>query len=81
MKMWISAYALSSGIRNEEGHLNTDGDYFTSGLGFYPVGKHAHETRDAALAAAEAARIKKIASLKKQIAKLEKMKFVAEDEA
>ena len=77
--MWISKYALSKG--RIPAVVGTVSDrYFRVGLqGFYVIGLDANSTREAALEAAEAMRIKKIASLKKQIAKLEKMKFVAED--
>lgn len=83
MKMWISKYALSSSIREEEGKIfhGAKEDYFAVGInGFYVIGVHAHETREAALVAAEAMRIKKIASLKKQISKLEKLEFSGEKE-
>ena len=41
------------------------------------MGKDAHDTREGAIRAAEEQRIKKIAALKKQIAKLESMRFGA----
>lgn len=81
MKMWISRYALSSGICEKEGSIfhGASGDFFSGDInGFYAIGVHAHETREAALVAAEAMRIKKIASLKKQISKLEKLDFSGE---
>lgn len=79
--MWISKYALSKGRISAEIGTVSDLHFKVGWHGFYVIGRDAHSTRDAALEAAEAMRIKKIASLKKQIAKLEKMKFVAEDEA
>ena len=43
------------------------------------VGRDAHRTAEAAIAAAETTRTKKIASLRKQVANLEKMKFTVEN--
>lgn len=81
MKVWISKYASSEVIFERE----TDPNYLwrPSGIyvrvdglyGSYKLGRDAHTTREAAVAAAEAMRIKKIASLREQIAKLEKLTF------
>lgn len=81
---YLSKYALSNGGKitkfvtpdqvSEHGYVTPrDGWYF------YKVGLHAHTTASAAIAAAEAARTKKITSLRKQIAKLEKLKFTMEE--
>lgn len=78
MKVWISKYALSGGIKEAEVRQSASNLRYV-----YPIGSHgslllwrsAHETRESAIKAAEQMRLKKIASLKKQIAKLEAMKF------
>ena len=81
MKIWISKYALSKGITEHECAPPRDGsDYvypgkpFSSFVGF-KIGRDAHITQEAAAKAAEDARIKKIASVRKQLAKLGKMNF------
>lgn len=74
---YLSKYALSDGIKVVEaddvsdGYVRPDGYYWIS----FKLGRDIHETEAAAKAAAESMRLKKIASLKKQIAKLEAMKF------
>jgi hypothetical protein len=73
MKVWVSRKALTDGL------LAAD-----AGEGVYPnpryvqvnglameLGRDAHETREAAVADAERRRVAKIASLRKQIARLE----------
>ena len=77
MKMWISKYALTAGITEESGEIvRSHHDYFSTGPhGFYRIGKDAHHTRVEAEKAAEAMRIKKIASLKKQVKVLETLSF------
>lgn len=77
MEMWISKYALTDGVKRMAGNAGSSGVYFyPTGLAWgYKVGKDAHTTEEAAKAAAESMRVKKIASLRKQMAKLEGMKF------
>ena len=80
---YLTKYALSS-----EGVITTftsnegpsEYGYVTPKVGWslYKLGTHAHETPEAAIEAAEKARTKKIASLKKQIAALEKLTFTVE---
>lgn len=82
MKIWISKYALSGEITCHECESPNDGGYvFPKGkfMSFtaFKVGMDAHTSAEAAIYAAEESRLKKIASLKKQIAKLEKMTFAA----
>lgn len=76
--VWISKYALSNGITEHKAEVRDGAAYpgapFASFVSF-TLGKDAHETRDAAVAAAEVARKKKVAALKKQLAKIESMKF------
>jgi len=76
--VWLSKYALSGGIAEYQAEIRDGRAYpgkpfmsFTS----FQLGREAHETKEAAIAAAEEARKKKIAALKKQIAKLEAMTF------
>lgn len=80
MKMWISKYALIGGIKEEGGRASDGYFYPNGGWASHSIGTYAHETREEAVAAAEAMRIKKIASLRKQISKLEKLEFSGEKE-
>lgn len=74
-KFWISKYALTEGIQEVEGDLS-QGEYVYYGShGQAKLGRDAHVDESKARAASESMRKKKIASLKKQIAKLEAMKF------
>lgn len=81
MRVWISKYALSGGITEHDCEPPEGEDrYVRPGAPFmsyvsFKLGAEAHETREEAVKAAHAARVKKIASLHKQIAKLEKMTF------
>ena len=76
---YISKYALTAGIRTETVETCTSGSgavfrVTPSWSTYYPKGTW-HRTREEAVAKAEAMRVKKIASLKKQIAALEVLKF------
>ena len=77
-KVWISKYALTDGVKEYEAEINEGSAYpghpFMSFIGF-KMGVDAHETKESAIAAAEKMRIKKIASVKKQLAKLEALRF------
>ena len=81
MKFFISKYALTDGIKEAEGKAvkGSTGDTvyaeWDEYCSLFTIGKHAHETREAAVEAAETMRKRKIASLQKQIAKLEKLSF------
>ncbi len=77
IKVWISKYAFSKGIYEIETmeprsslEIVRDGWAY-----FHGDGREWHRTRAGAIAKAEEMRLAKIASLKKQIAKLEKLKF------
>lgn len=76
--VWISKYALTAGVTEHQAEIRDGSAYpgapFMSYVGF-TMGNDAHETREAAVAAAEAACKKKVAALKKQISKLEVLKF------
>lgn len=85
--LYVTKYALSSNGRITQhdwggkvsgyGHVNLGGVWTMLRLGI-----DAHESVEAAVAAAEVARSKKIASLEKQIQHLRGLKFsVVEDEA
>ena len=81
--VFISKYALSSGIIEPFAvkHRNDEDMYVSVQLsdkclfGSFRIGVHAHETREEAAKAAEKMRLRKIASLKKAIARLETMMF------
>lgn len=76
--VWLSKYALSGGIAEYQAEIRDGMAYpgkpFMSYTSF-KMGVDAHNTREAAVLAAEAASKKKIASLRKPIAKLEATKF------
>lgn len=80
-KVFITKYALSGGITEFDADIRYP-DYapygiFNSGQWgqLLRLGSDAFLTRDEAVADAEKRRVKKIASLQKQIAKLEKVTF------
>ena len=80
MKIWISKYALSSGITEHECPEPKNG-FVYPGPPFMrsfalKLGSEAHTTREAAIDSAEAMRAKKINALRKQILKLENMSFM-----
>ena len=80
MKVWVSKYALSDGIQemdNMELFVTDDGKrrYATRGMYMFSIGKDAHETREAAVAEAEHMRTRKIASVRKQLDRLQSMTF------
>lgn len=79
MKFFITKWALSDGIREREGEPNEDGWVYVKRnvwqSQYERLGTHAHKTREEAEAKAEKMRRAKIASLQKQIAKLNAMSF------
>tara|TARA_R110000823_G_C15721597_1_gene478718 strand:- start:366 stop:611 length:246 start_codon:yes stop_codon:yes gene_type:complete len=81
MKIWISKYALSAGITEHECEPPDEGsDRVCPGAPFmsfasFKLGRDAHVSRDDAVKAAESARTKKIASVRKQITRLEATVF------
>jgi len=80
MKVFVTKYALTRGIlemdvedcKTSSGMVRTLKDF---PIYFHGEGKDWHRTHDAARAKAEDMRVKKIASLHKQIKKFEKMEF------
>lgn len=78
-KVFITKYALSSGIKEIEAEI-IKSDYHNVEYVYYDyqsfsIGSNAFLNKADALKKAEEMRKKKIASLKKQISKLEKMTF------
>lgn len=81
MKVYISKYALTEGIQEMEassceavpGMIETKINGYTSY--FHKEGRDWHLTRESASTKAEKMRKVKLASLKEQIAKLEKLTF------
>jgi uncharacterized protein involved in outer membrane biogenesis len=83
MKVWITKYALTNGIEQYDGaevNVEINVNMITIKTDRYPLhfhgeGKDWHRTEASARARAEVMRKAKIASLRKQIAKLEKLSF------
>lgn len=80
---YLSKYALSSNgrIKLFEGREPSSKGYISSAVssyGIYRLGSEVHETPEEAIASADLERVKKIASLKNQLEKLEKMTFKVE---
>lgn len=77
MKVWITKYALTQGIIEADGVRTSQGIYIkNSGLNTdYFYGSDWYFDKESAIKKAEEMRQKKIASLKKQIEKLEEMRF------
>ena len=79
MKVWISKYALTTGLYEAEvdpSNTCSGSVYDKKTTAFYHgEGREWHRTKEDAIKRAEEMRIKKIASLTKQIQKLENMKF------
>ena len=77
-KAFITKYALTSGIKEMEVEELSPGNIKRLGNNydyFHGEGKEWHRTMESAVKRAEEMRVKKIASLKNQIVKLEKLKF------
>lgn len=82
MKVWISRYALSKGIYQVEAQQGSNPSMVTVGSGigtqyFHGEGRDWHLTREGAVARAEAMKFAKLASLRKQLRKLEQTTFEA----
>lgn len=78
-KFYVTKYALSSGVVEMDLNVTfgtSSVEYLRGGnWASFVRGRDAFENRDDAVKAANAARVKKIASLQKQIKKLEKLTF------
>ena len=78
-RLWKSKYALTGGIeeviacddQGDDGYIRLKDNAWN----LFVVGRDVHATREEAAVAAEAMRKKKIASLQKQIKKLEALTF------
>lgn len=76
MKAFITKYALTKGIKEADIYQPNDGYAREVGNSYtWYRSDEWYETREEAIAKAEKMRVKKIASLKKKLAKLEKMRF------
>lgn len=75
--IWITKYALTSGIEKVEAEISASGETaFWGPFGSaYGEGKNWHRTEEEAKIRAEEMRKRKIASLKKSLVKLEKAGF------
>lgn len=83
--VYITKYALTTGISHVLARVvkDTNGQMIEVKMGlhivyFHGEGKDWHRTEEGAVKRAEELRVKKIASLKKQIKKLESLKFWGE---
>lgn len=78
MKIWNSKYALTKGVIEQEGEAIED-SVFKIGPSEYlhGEGKDWHRTIEGAVARAEVMRKAKIASMRKQLARLESLRFDA----
>jgi len=80
MKVWISKYALTQGIFEMEAEQDKTYPSMVTRIGnnletYHEEGRDWHLTKESAIKKAEEMRLKKIESVKKQLAKLEKLKF------
>ncbi len=80
MKIWITRYALTSGIEEVEAELSHNDTMATYGKenGAYTQYAHNndfHKTKEAAILWAEKMRLKKIASLQTSIEKMQMLRF------
>lgn len=73
--VWVTKWALTSGVIETEGEV-IDEEMANCGREYGCFhGNDWHRTREAAIKRAEEMRLKKIALVKKQLEKLEKMRF------
>lgn len=78
MKIWNSKYALTEGLIEQEGEEVGDSMVKVGSLQYlHGEGKEWHRTRESAAARAEVMRKAKIASVRKQLARLEALRFDA----
>ena len=76
MKIWISKYALTAGIMVEEMDFSISSpEYVTNKKYFLKLGVDAHKSKEEAVKKANAMQLKKIASLRKQLKKVEDIVF------
>ena len=78
MKIWNSKYALTEGLIEQDGEEVGDSMVKVGRLQYlHGEGKEWHRTRESAAARAELMRKAKIASVRKQLARLEALRFDA----
>lgn len=78
MKIWNSKYALAEGLIEQEGEEVGNSMVMVGMLQYlHGEGKERHRTRKDAAARAEVMRKAKIASVRKQLARLEALRFDA----
>lgn len=79
MKIWVTKYCLTEGIIKHEGRPTNIPNMVEYGENQYAhgEGKDWHRTFESAQSRAESMRVKKIASMRSSIAKLEAMRFDA----
>ena len=75
MKVYITRWALTEGVMEREGIIDGQRVYVEGLFIRFSIGDDVFLTPEEARQKAEEMRVKKIASLKKKIEKLEKMKF------
>ncbi|TVR58957.1 MAG: hypothetical protein EA420_16435 [Candidatus Competibacteraceae bacterium] len=75
MKVYVTKYALTKGILEHDATVGEDGWAYVSEYAMSFSRKNWAPTMPEALAQAEEKRVQKIASLRKQIAKLERLEF------
>lgn len=75
MKVYITRWALTDGVMEREGIINGQHVYVEGLFIRFSIGDDVFLTPEEARQKAEEMRVKKIASLKKKIQKLEKLKF------
>lgn len=75
MKVYITRWALAQGIMEREGIIDGRHVYVEGLFIRFSIGDDVFLTPEEARQKAEEIRVKKIASIKKKIEKLEKMKF------
>lgn len=73
--MWCSKYALTEGVFEFEPTSINETYAWKDGWSMLKLGRDAWERKEDAIADAEKRRVRKIASVRKQLAKLEKMNF------
>jgi hypothetical protein len=77
IKVWISKYALTTGIIEKEVRINDELAVSVESQldSYYGEGKQWHKTKEDAIKRAEEMRKRKIISVEKQLKKLKEMKF------
>ena len=80
-KIWISKYALTTGISCHDWDEKITSTKYVSPAGSwhsFKFGSEAHLTEAEAIVTAEKMRIKKIASLKKRLTRIEALRFTSD---